>query len=140
MMGYTSAMSRVVAVLALVLALPLAACSEKETTAATKSAPAATKPGKDPAKAREMIAAGAIVVDVRTPDEFAAGSVPGAANIPIQDFAGRIAEVEKLAGGDKTRPIVVYCASGNRSSKAKTQLEAAGYTQVVNGGGFDDLR
>jgi len=139
-MGYTSPMSRLTAVLALVLALPLPACSEKEITAATKSAPAATKPGRDPANAREMIAAGAVVLDVRSPDEFSEGSLPRATNIPIQDFSGRIAEVEQLAGGDKTKPIVVYCGSGARAAKAKRQLEAAGYTQVVNGGGFDDLR
>ena len=87
-----------------------------------------------------MIAAGAVVVDVRTPAEFAEGHLPNATNIPIQEFAQRIADVNTLAGSDKARPIVVHCASGNRSSKAKQQLEAAGYTQVVNGGGLDDLR
>jgi phage shock protein E len=49
-------------------------------------------------------------------------------------------EVEQLAEGDKTKPIVVYCASGGRAAKAKTQLDAAGYSNVVNGGGVDDLR
>lgn len=87
-----------------------------------------------------MIAAGAIVVDVRTPDEFGQGHLPQATNIPIQDFAQRITEVDALTGGDKAKSIVVYCATGKRSSKAKQQLEAAGYTGVVNGGGFDDLR
>jgi phage shock protein E len=48
-------------------------------------------------------------------------------------------EVEKLVAGDKARPIVVYCASGSRSAKAKAALEAAGYSTVVNGGGHDDL-
>ncbi len=137
-MGYTSAMSRFAALVSLILALPLAGCSKSESAVPPPAETA--KRGKDPAKAREMIATGAIVVDVRTPDEFAEGSLPRAANIPIQDFSGRIAEVEKLAGGDKTRPIVVYCAVGGRAAKAKQQLEAAGYTQVVNGGGFDDLR
>ncbi len=86
-----------------------------------------------------MIAAGAVVVDVRTPDEFSEGHLPQATNIPIQDFAQRITEVDKLTGGDKTKPVVVHCAVGGRAAKAKQQLEAAGYTQVVNGGGFDDL-
>jgi len=137
-MRYTSAMSRFAALVALILALPLAACSKSESAAPPPAETA--KRGKDPAKAREMIAAGAVLVDVRSPDEFAEGALPRATNIPIQDFAGRIAEVEKLAGGDKTRPIVVYCAVGGRAAKAKQQLETAGYTQVVNGGGFDDLR
>ena len=45
----------------------------------------------------------------------------------------------QLVGGDKAKPVVVYCASGARSRKAQQQLEAAGYTNVVNGGGYDDL-
>ena len=60
--------------------------------------------------------------------------------IPIQDLPSRLLEVDTLAAGDKARPIVVYCAKGGRAGKAKQQLEAAGYTRVVNGGGFDDLR
>jgi phage shock protein E len=95
---------------------------------------------KDPETARKLIAAGAVVVDVRTPEEFAEEHLPQATNIPVQDFEKRIAEVEKLAGGDKSRPIVVYCAAGSRAARAKNQLESAGYTQVVNGGGFDDVR
>lgn len=124
---------------AVLLILAVAACAKSEPPApppATSSA----KPAKDPDAARKMIAAGAVVVDVRTPEEFAEGHLPKATNIPIQDFAQRIAEVDTLVGTDKTRPTVVYCASGNRSGKAKQQLEAAGYTEVVNGGGLDDLR
>ena len=73
-------------------------------------------------------------------DEFAAGHLAMAINLPVSELAGRLAEVDRLVGGDRTRPIVVYCASGSRSARAKTQLEAAGYTQVVNGGRLDDLR
>jgi len=125
--------------LALLLALSFAACSKSESPA-PPPAPATAKPAKDPAAAKKMIAAGAVVVDVRTPEEFGADHLPQATNIPIQEFAQRIAEVETLTGGDKTKPVVVHCATGNRSAKAKQQLEAAGYTQVVNGGGLDDLR
>jgi phage shock protein E len=46
----------------------------------------------------------------------------------------------KLTSGDKSKPIVVYCAAGSRAAKAKRTLESAGYTQVVNGGGLDELR
>lgn len=129
--------------------LSFAACSKSKseppapspaTAPVTQPATASPKPGKDPETARKLIASGAVVVDVRTPDEFAQGHLPQAKNIPIEDFAQRIAEVDALAGNDKTKPIVVHCASGKRSSKAKQQLEAAGYTQVVNGGGFDDLQ
>ena len=75
-------------------------------------------------------------LDVRTLDEYQAESYPNAKHIPIDELAGRMAEV----GTDKSKPIVVYCGSGGRAGKAKRQLEAAGYTQVVNGGGLDDLR
>jgi phage shock protein E len=95
---------------------------------------------KDPATARKLIAGGATVLDVRTPEEYADGHVPSATNLPVQDVAQRIADVDKLVGGDKTKPVVVYCAKGGRAAKAKQALEAAGYTNVVNGGGFADLR
>lgn len=123
-----------------VLALALVACSKSEPTPAPK--PAAQAPAKtiEPQHARELISHGAVVVDVRTPDEFADGHLANATNIPVQEFATRIAEVDKLVAGDRTRPVVVYCAAGSRAAKAKAQLDAAGYTQVVNGGGYDDLR
>lgn len=94
---------------------------------------------KDAAAARKMIEAGAVVLDVRTPAEYSEAHLPTATNIPVQQFSERIAEVDKLVGGDKARPIVVYCAAGARAAKAKAQLDAAGYTNVVNGGGYDDL-
>lgn len=126
--------------LLLVLLLALAGCSrEGPSQAADHGAPA--KSGKDPAAARALLAAGgAVVLDVRTADEYEGGHLERAVNIPIQDLGARLREVDTLAAGDKTRPIVVYCAAGSRAAKAKQQLEAAGYSHVVNGGGFDDLR
>ncbi|MBA3822157.1 MAG: rhodanese-like domain-containing protein [Deltaproteobacteria bacterium] len=106
---------------------------------ATQPAPS-TPRAKDPARALSLIASGATVIDVRTPEEFEGGHVARAVNLPVDGFAGRLAEVERLLGGDKSRPVVVYCASGRRSGIAQQQLEAAGYTQVINGGGFDDLQ
>jgi rhodanese-related sulfurtransferase len=122
-----------------VIAAFTGACSKSDSTA--KPPPASTTPaGKDPATARALITAGAVVVDVRTPDEFAQGHLPTAVNLPIQTFSSRLAEVATLVGDDKARPIVVYCAAGARAAQAKAQLEAAGYSRVVNGGGVDDLR
>ena len=117
----------------------LGGCSKSETPAPATSTSAA-KPAKDPEAAKKLIAAGAVVLDVRTPDEFAGGHVPSATNIPVDQVTQRLAEVDKLVGADKTKPVVVYCAAGSRAAKAKVQLEAAGYTQVVNGGGLDDLQ
>lgn len=117
-------------------AATVGACQSSEpATGSAQQAPVAT--AKDPAAARQLVAAGAVVVDVRTPEEYAGGHLPTAVNLPVQTFAP--ADVDKLTGGDKSKPVVVYCASGKRSAKAKAALDAAGYTNVVNGGGYDDL-
>ena len=76
-------------------------------------------------EARSLVADGARLVDVRTPEEFAAGHIEGAVNIPVQELERRMAEV-----GAKDTPIVLYCRSGKRSSAAARMLEAAGYGQV----------
>lgn len=123
--------------------LLVAACSKSEPA---KSDPpvhdptTAPRPTKDPAKAREMIAHGAIVIDVRTADEYAGDHLAQATNIPLDQLPSRLADVEKLTGGDKSKPVVLHCAAGGRAAKAKKQLDDLGYTNVVNGGGLDDLK
>jgi phage shock protein E len=84
----------------------------------------------------ELVQSGALVIDVRTPGEFSGGAVKGALNIPYDEIARKISNVES----DKSRPIIVYCRSGARSGAAKKSLDRAGYTQVVNGGGFSKVR
>jgi phage shock protein E len=116
-----------------------AACSPSEPTPRPPPAPPATS-SRPPDSAREIIASGALVIDVRTADEYADDHLPNAVNIPVQELGGRLDEVAALVANDKTRPIVVHCAAGTRAAKAKAQLEAAGYSRVVNGGGLDDLR
>jgi rhodanese-related sulfurtransferase len=64
------------------------------------------------------------VLDVRTPDEYAAGYVPGAVNIPHDQLASRLAEVPK------DREVVVYCRSGRRSEIAGQVLTGHGYTKL----------
>ncbi len=76
----------------------------------------------------------AFLVDVRTPDEFAEGTVPGAVNIPLQEIDHRIAEFQ----GKKQ--IVVFCRSGSRSTQAKSLLEQAGVTNIINGGTWEQVR
>ena len=111
------------------------------TGAAPVAAPAtAAHPAKDPALARKLIAEGAVVIDVRTVEEYRKEHLVQASNIPVAEFASRIGEVDKLVGGDKRKPVVVYCGSGHRAATAKAHLEAAGYNNVVNGAGYDDLR
>ena len=73
-------------------------------------------------QARELVAAGAWLVDVRMPAEYAAGHVPGAVNIPVQELAHRLEEL-----GSTERAVVVYCRSGARSASAARLLREAGY-------------
>ncbi len=123
----------------LVIALLLGACSKSDPP--PPSAPAAhpAPVGKDPQKAREMIGSGAVVLDVRSPDEFSGAHLPTATNVPVDQVGSRLSDIDALVKGDKTKPIVVYCSKGGRAARAKQTLEAAGYTNVVNGGGYDDL-
>lgn len=87
---------------------------------------------KEPNRGRELVARGALLVDVRTPQEFAAGHVPGAINVPLQELGERLHEL-----GDQSRPIVVYCRSGARSATAKAILSRAGYG-VYDAGAMSD--
>lgn len=83
-------------------------------------------------RARELVSAGALLVDVRSPGEFGAGHIEGAKNIPVSDLGSRLGEL----GEDKARPIVVYCASGMRSASAASTLKRAGFQQVFDLGGM----
>lgn len=75
--------------------------------------------------------AGAVLVDVRSPQEYRQGHIPGAVNVPLQDL-GRVSAVAP----DKATPLFVYCQSGGRSAQATGQLERADYTAVKNIGGI----
>jgi rhodanese-related sulfurtransferase len=78
-----------------------------------------------PIKARELVASGARLLDVRTRKEFTSGHLPGAKNIPVQELGSRLAEL-----GDKQVPVVVYCAMGIRSASARNLLLRAGFAEV----------
>jgi rhodanese-related sulfurtransferase len=69
-----------------------------------------------------------VVLDVRTAEEFAAGHVPGARNIPHDVIAARIAELDDARGSE----IVVYCRSGRRSQLAIETLTERGFTRVAH--------
>ena len=77
----------------------------------------------------------AIIVDVRTVEEFRMGAVPNAINIPLDELMYRFEEL----GNDPSREIVVYCASGARSAYAQQLLMQVGYTNVKNGGGLSQM-
>lgn len=75
-----------------------------------------------------------VVVDVRTPAEFTSGHVPGSLNIPLQEIPGRAEELRSLG-----RPIILCCASGNRSGQATQYLSAIGLSEVYNAGSWLDV-
>ena len=74
---------------------------------------------------------GAILLDVRTPQEYREGYIPGSRNIPLQSIS-RAESVIK----DKQTPLFVYCYSGARSAQAVRALQRMGYANVKNLGGI----
>ncbi len=69
-----------------------------------------------------------VVLDVRTPEEFAAGHVPGAINIPHTELAARVAELDDA----RDRDIVVYCRTGKRAGEALGVLEKSGFKRLLH--------
>jgi phage shock protein E len=83
---------------------------------------------------KSRIDAGARIIDVRSFAEFADGHYPKAENIPVHLIPARLPDL-----GPKDQDIVVYCASGGRSAMAARLLAEAGYRNVTNAGGLDDM-
>ena len=81
----------------------------------------------------KLVNEGAFLVDVRTPEEFAEGNVKESTNIPLDQVA---VNLDKFKGKEY---IVVFCRSGNRSGQAKNILEQNGFTNVTNGGTWQDI-
>lgn len=115
-------------------ALFVSACSQANTnqpsniSTTTASVPATTT-------TNQAVKAEGVWIDVRTSDEYSAGHIDEAINIPFDEIADKIAQVTT----DKNAPINLYCKSGRRAGIAKTELEKLGYTNVTNHGGYDDL-
>jgi phage shock protein E len=107
----------------------VAGCS----AAGTSNAEAAVRE-VSPAEAVRMLETHT-VIDVRTPPEFAAGHIVGALNIPVEasDFGVRISQL------DPTEPYLVYCRTGRRSAIAADIMAEAGFTDVADAGGLDQL-
>jgi rhodanese-related sulfurtransferase len=81
-----------------------------------------------------LIKEGAVIVDVRTPQEFLTGHIKNSVNIPVESIKNSLAKLP-----NKNKTIITCCASGMRSSVAKNILLANGYTKVFNGGGWTSL-
>jgi rhodanese-related sulfurtransferase len=83
------------------------------------------------AEVHRLVQAGARLLDVRTPGEFAGGHLPGALNVPLDQLDARAPELAR-----DPAPVVVYCASGMRSAQAKRVLKGAGLAEVHDLGGM----
>jgi phage shock protein E len=84
----------------------------------------------------EYLKAGALVIDVRTKQEYDQGHFSTALSIPVDRFEVRLKEV----GTDKQKPIIVYCYAGSRAAVAETILKKNGFTSVINARNYDALR
>ena len=97
--------------------------------ASANTAPQTEQSAVQPEKAK------GVWIDVRSAEEFNAGHLQDAVNIPHD----KIIEGVKALGSDKDALINLYCRSGRRAEAALTELKNAGYTNVINHGGYEDL-
>ncbi len=81
-----------------------------------------------------VLSRGAIILDVRSVGEYAGGHIKGSVNIPLNELG------MKLNSLKKDKPVITCCASGMRSSSAKSLLETSGFKEVHNGGGWTNLK
>jgi phage shock protein E len=82
----------------------------------------------------QLVKDGAIIVDVRSKEEYDGGHIKDSINIPVDALANNLNKLK-----DKNKTIITCCASGMRSAVAKNTLKSNGYVQVYNGGGWSGL-
>lgn len=83
---------------------------------------------------RELVNNGAIIVDVRSANEYKAGHIPGSKNFPLDTIRTKLAEIKK-----SNKPVITVCRSGARSGMAKGILKSSGI-EVYNGGPWTSLK
>jgi phage shock protein E len=84
----------------------------------------------------EYLKVGALVIDVRSKQEFDQGHFSRAVLVPIDQFEARLKEI----GTDKQKPIIVYCHAGSRAAVAETILKKNGFTKVINARNYEALK
>ena len=84
---------------------------------------------------KALMKEGALIVDVRSPKEYASGHIKGSINLPLDNLSKNLNKLK-----DTNQAIVTCCASGMRSAMAKKVLNSKGYLNVFNGGGWESLQ
>lgn len=84
---------------------------------------------------KQLVADGAVIIDVRTPSEFKGGHAKGAVNIPLDTLDKNLKKIQAYK-----KPLVMCCASGMRSGRATSFLKSKGLTEVYNAGSWVTLR
>ncbi|MEQ9230980.1 MAG: rhodanese-like domain-containing protein [Cyclobacteriaceae bacterium] len=82
----------------------------------------------------ELLADGAVIVDVRSKAEYAGGHLRNSINIPLDSLKNNLGRLKK------DKPVITCCASGMRSASAKSILKSNGFEEVKNGGGWTSLQ
>lgn len=82
---------------------------------------------------KPLLDQGAVIIDVRQPEEFRGGHVAGSINIPLPDLDRRMKEIKAFK-----KPIIACCATGNRSGMAASKLKGLGL-EAYNGGGWREV-
>ena len=90
--------------------------------------------GKKNEQLSALLQAGAVVIDVRSPQEFSTGHVAGALNVPLGSIGQQLSQIKKLG-----KPVVACCASGMRSASAAAQLKREGI-EAINGGSWTKVQ
>ncbi len=83
---------------------------------------------------KELLQNGAQIIDVRTKEEYRQGHLKGSVNMPLDTLLNQYSKLKK------GKPIIICCASGMRSGRAKKILKTNGFTEVYNGGGWMSLQ
>jgi phage shock protein E len=83
---------------------------------------------------KDFMEKGAVIIDVRTQEEFTGGHIKGSKNIPLDTIASKIQDIKKL-----NKPVIACCRSGMRSAQAASILKQNGI-EVINGGGWESLQ
>jgi rhodanese-related sulfurtransferase len=85
-------------------------------------------------KIKEALKKGAVVIDVRTPQEFDRGHIPEAIHIPVDRIRIQAPRIKAM-----NRPVILCCNSGTRSGQALTILRSEGVKEIFNGGNWEQL-